>query len=160
MKKNQVGNMKNHCLNVISIIALNLASTVAISVVGLAPANAQRSSLINAPLVCNRGDMTDGLVKWRFVTHQYGRNYYRAQELHGSRWNNVSCLERERTRTIRGRSLPGDVKKCIIAGVMAAPGKRSPRAETVASPGRRIPGLGLVRAVRRVGGACLISIVE
>lgn len=144
MKKNQVGNMKkNHCLNLISIVALNLASTAAISAVGTAPASAQRTSQINAPLVCNRGNMTDGLVKWKFVTHQYGRNYYRAQELYGSRWNNVSCRE---TLTVRGRWLPGE-KKCLIAGIAA-------------SPGVLIPGVGIVGAAYAAGTACVASIIE
>jgi hypothetical protein len=144
MRKNQVGNMKkNRCLNLISIIALNLASTVAISAVEPAPASAQRTSQINAPLVCNRGDMTDGLVKWKFVTHQYGSNYYRAQEVNGSRWNNVSCRE---TLVVKGRWLPGE-KTCIIAGI-------------VALPGAFIPGVGVVGYVYAAGTTCLVSIID
>ncbi len=114
-------------------------------------------SFFGAPTVCKRGNMTDGVVKWRFVTHQYGRNYYRVQELHGSRWNNVSCFENERSHIVTGH-WSSALNKCLIAAGLDALGRKKPR-ETVAAPGKRIPGRGRVVNVRRAGLACFVSII-
>lgn len=119
-----------------------LSAFILVGAVNAAPAAAgPRSNVIGPPNTCARMDMSDGLINWTFVTHQYGINYYRGDEIGPQeRWNNVNCIE---THTwVAGELDP--FSRCIYAGIIAVAGVRMRDGRTV-------------DRVRLFAASCLIS---
>ena len=127
------------CLSL--MVAFNLTSALTLEAFSYSPALAQQSSAIGAPSYCYRQNMDDGLIKWTFVTHQYGTNYYRGQEIYGSRWRNVSCRE---SITLGGAPKGGG---CIVGGIIYYAG----------SVIFRGPTRGIVKKVSRFATGCQIG---
>lgn len=90
--------------------------------------------------------MDDGLITWRFVTHQYGVNYYKYsinyQPEKGE--GNGNCLDNPKLRIGK---LNRTARTCLIAGVVAA-------------PGAFIPGVGWVSSVYTFGTTCAVAIIN
>jgi hypothetical protein len=123
----------------LAILALAATTLLTMST----PASAGTLPTRHPTIVCARGDMDDGLIIWRYVTTQYGVNYYKYHLHEETAEGNGNCLDNP--RLVSGK-IDHITKKCIAYGVAA-------------TVGAVIPSIGVVESIFFASSGCFIEFV-